>query len=465
MLALFKKRDVAETASQAASSLSHVATEESVGMRQLAQTLQRDTSGLGLEAAQLRGTLDDSAVVAEGQVSALSELVSQAQQIRLAQENIHSETQLSQLALQRARDSVEHVGREVTGVVSTLQQVSEAAREITQVALQTRLVAFNASVEAKRAGEAGLGFSVVADAVKDLSTQVESISKAIMGTVATLDQRSQSLAADLSTADPEATTAAGKGRQDGRQHVRQSLLGVESAVQRIVAAADASAQLSSGINDRVTRMAEDVAQTRQALGTATHRSEAVLGVSERLMELIATCGVETPDTPYIQLAQQVAGQMSEALTMALQQGDISQEHLFDERYQAMTGTQPQQHTTAFNALTDRIFPDFQEPALKALAQVVFCIAADRNGYISTHNRVYCHPQRVGDVVWNTANSRWRRIFNDRTGLASARNTRPFLLQTYRRDMGGGNFVLLKEASAPIMVEGRHWGGVRLAYRF
>lgn len=139
--------------------------------------------------------------------------------------------------------------------------------------------------------------------------------------------------------------------------------------------------------------------------------------------------------------------------------------LFDEHYRAIDGTQPQQHQTRFNALTDELFPAIQEPALALLPDVVFCIAADRNGYISTHNKVYCNKQRPGDVSWNTANSRWRRVFNDRTGLASARNTRPFLLQTYRRDMGGGNFVLLKEAAAPITVQGRHWGGLRLAYRF
>jgi methyl-accepting chemotaxis protein len=32
-------------------------------------------------------------------------------------------------------------------------------------------------------------------------------------------------------------------------------------------------------------------------------------------------------------------------------------------------------------------------------------------------------------------------------------------------MGGGQFVLLKEAAAPIAVNGRHWGGLRLAYKF
>jgi methyl-accepting chemotaxis protein len=89
---------------------------------------------------------------------------------------------------------------------------------------------------------------------------------------------------------------------------------------------------------------------------------------------------------------------------------------------------------------------------------------DRNGYLPTHNRKFSKPQGA-DPVWNAANCRNRRIFNDRTGLAAGRNTRRFLLQTYRRDMGGGNFVLMKDLSAPIFVRGRHWGGLRLGYRF
>lgn len=97
-------------------------------------------------------------------------------------------------------------------------------------------------------------------------------------------------------------------------------------------------------------------------------------------------------------------------------------------------------------------------------RVAFCAAVDENGYLPTHNRKFSHPQRPGDPTWNTANCRNRRIFNDRVGLAAGRNTEPFLLQTYRRDMGGGQFVLMKDISAPIIVNGRHWGGLRLAIR-
>ena len=91
--------------------------------------------------------------------------------------------------------------------------------------------------------------------------------------------------------------------------------------------------------------------------------------------------------------------------------------------------------------------------------------ARRSGLIARHNRQSRQVQRPGDVAWNAAHCRNRRIFNDRTGLASARNQRPFLLQTCRRDMRGGVFVLLKEASAPTQVVGRHCGGLRLACKF
>lgn len=39
-----------------------------------------------------------------------------------------------------------------------------------------------------------------------------------------------------------------------------------------------------------------------------------------------------------------------------------------------------------------------------------------------------------------------------------------MMQTYRRDMGSGSFVLMKDLSAPIRVRGRHWGGQRLAFK-
>jgi methyl-accepting chemotaxis protein len=144
---------------------------------------------------------------------------------------------------------------------------------------------------------------------------------------------------------------------------------------------------------------------------------------------------------------------------ALADGEIGMAELFDEDYRPVPGTNPVQQMTRFVALTDRLLPPLQERLLAGNRRVVFCVAVDRNGFLPTHNRKYAQPQGP-DPVWNNANCRNRRLFDDRTGLAAARNQKPFLLQTYRRDMGGGNFLVMEDLSAPIFVRGRHWGAFR-----
>lgn len=424
--------------------------------RELATALQDRTGGLGREAAEVRGVIDDSIQVSKLQSAALAALAEKLRGIEQAQNVIGQESQVSLMAMGRARETVDQVASGVAAIVDTLRDVAAAAEQITQIALQTRLVAFNASVEAKRAGEAGRGFSVVADAVKDLAGKVEESSKEIKTTVGRLDTRIESLSNEIRS---------NKNDQRQRSAFHQALDDVESSVVQITTSAVESGEISVGINDQMREIDAAMHKMGHTLSQAAAHSESFLRMSEQLMELIAGSGVQTADTPYIEFAQQCAASISQLLQNAVDHGQIAVDALFDEKYVPISGTNPQQHMTRFAELAQRLFPQVQESALQALPKIVFCIAVDRNGYIPMHNQKYSQPQRAGDVLWNTANSRWRRIFNDRTGLASARNERPFLLQTYRRDMGGGKFVLLKEAAAPITVNGRHWGGLRLAYEF
>jgi methyl-accepting chemotaxis protein len=191
--------------------------------------------------------------------------------------------------------------------------------------------------------------------------------------------------------------------------------------------------------------------------------ESILGISEDFILFIAESGIVTPDTPIVEKCLETAGIVGELFERAVTTGEIGMAELFDENYRPLNGTDPPQHMTRFVKLTDRLLPDVQEPLLGFDPRITFCAAVDRNGYLPTHNKIYSNPQG-SDPVWNSANCRNRRIFNDRTGLAAGRSTRRFLLQTYRRDMGGGNFVLMKDVSAPITVLGRHWGGFRIGFR-
>jgi methyl-accepting chemotaxis protein len=143
---------------------------------------------------------------------------------------------------------------------------------------------------------------------------------------------------------------------------------------------------------------------------------------------------------------------------------ISIDDMFDDNYIEIPGTNPVQHRTRILDWADRALPPFQEAFLTQDPRMAFCVMIDRNGYLPVHNKIYSHPQRPGDVAWNTANSRTRRIFNDPAGLAAGRNRRSYLIQSYARDMGNGNTVMMREIDVPVAVRGRHWGGFRTAYK-
>lgn len=439
---------------EAAPAAAEPATEPQLDLRGAVQSIGKQANNMGREVAEVRGQLDDTTKAAARQAQAVAALAEQLKSITQAQDDISGVTTGSLEAVARARRAVEGIGNEVSGIVDTLRNVADAAGQITQVALQTRLVAFNASVEAKRAGEAGRGFAVVADAVKDLASKVESSSKAIMSTVSELDARIEVLSREIQSRP-------GQSEQGAFQ---RALADLEGGVSSITAAAEQSRGICDGLDGQMSSIEGEMRQASRALDSALVRSESFLKVSEHLIELVAECGFETEDTPFIQQAKEAAAQIGKLLEDAVRTGTITAADLFDDKYQPMPGTNPAQHTTRFVQLADRLFPQVQERVLASSSKIAFCIAVDRNGYVATHNKQYCNPQR-GDLAWDSAHSRYRRIFNDRTGLASARNQRPFLLQTYRRDMGGGKFVLLKEAAAPITVNGKHWGGLRLAFNF
>lgn len=174
--------------------------------------------------------------------------------------------------------------------------------------------------------------------------------------------------------------------------------------------------------------------------------------------------IRTENGEFIERAVAVAAKISATFEAAIASGAVTQEQLFDNEYVPIEGTDPVQYRTRFLSWMETVLPEILEPFRSSDERIAFCAAVDRNAYLPVHNRMYSQPQRPGDVAWNTAHSRNRRIFDDRAGLAAARNTRPYLIQNYLRDMGSGVTVMMQEIDIPIRVNGKHWGGFRTTYR-
>ena len=197
-------------------------------------------------------------------------------------------------------------------------------------------------------------------------------------------------------------------------------------------------------------------------GARTQFVAATAALNERIEDKLWS--IHEENTESVTRAMEAGTALTKIFEQAVARGEVKLEDLFDTDYVEIAGTDPQQYRTKYLDWADRALPPFQEAFLAKDKRLAFCAMVDRNGFLPVHNKIYSHPQRPGDVAWNTANSRNRRIFNDPAGLAAARNLRSYLVQSYARDMGNGNTVMMREIDVPIRVQGRHWGGFRTAYK-
>ncbi len=448
--------------------------------------LAREAAGLGVEIVDVAGNIDEVSARVAQQAKSFRELVNNAGEVNESNRRIvsaagHAREKASETASsvrtseQTVRNAVNDIHAlveavsviegQLAGLQEALAQVAQVAQGIDAIAKQTNLLALNATIEAARAGEAGKGFAVVAGEVKALATQTSTATSQIDETLKKLTEQAE----QLITQGNETTNRAESVRSgtqtigDVINVVGQAVSGIEEDTAAIAESAARIDQQCGTFVSTLEVMNREVDVSSTTLSEARDRINRLIGVSEKVVQLTGQSALNSIDGPFITKVKQVAAEISAVFEKAVAEGRITEAALFDRDYKPIPGSNPEQLMAGCVKLTDEVLPPIQEPLLDFDEKVVFCAAVDTNGFLPTHNLKFGQPQG-DDPVWNAANCRNRRLFNDRVGLAAGQNREPFLLQTYRRDMGGGNFVMMKDVSAPILVRGKHWGGLRLAYK-
>lgn len=456
--------------------------EPSKALAELTRDLSRSTSHNALSAAAVAFSVKQLAGKLQSQVDAAEQIVSSAD-VMIATERDTSS--LSQQALNAASEARQNsdagllvlnesiaLMHQLSGradssrqLIEALSQRSEDIQRVTgviqSIASQTNLLALNAAIEAARAGEHGRGFAVVADEVRGLAGRTATATGEVGQMVADIQQRTAQVVEQIRQLSGDLNDGVEQVELTGRQlgNIAQLAAGVEAQVGQIAAGAQTNQAQLSSLFVAVEQMRSDLAisddQTRQLAKSAVQMESQAETISERLAQV----GLEDYHQRIYDLAREGAGQIALKFEQDIDARRISLDDLFDRSYQTIANTAPTKFQTRFDRYTDQVLPQIQEPLLTRHEGLVFAIACTQHGYVPTHNLAFSQPL-TGDIAVDTVKSRTKRKFDDRTGIRCGSHQQPVLLQTYTRDTG----ELMHDLSVPIMIKGRHWGGLRLGYK-
>jgi methyl-accepting chemotaxis protein len=230
----------------------------------------------------------DLARQASEQATSVSETTAATEAIREVSRtnalNADSVTQLAEEAgslMQSALRDVDAMNTQFEDLRATSQAMGSVIQTIDDIALQTNILALNASVEAARAGYAGEGFRIVAGQVRTMADRTAQAAKEtaqlIRSSVSKVNAGSESLAAIT--------------------QALQSNASILEKVEGLAKEVDSSAHSQAGQFDRVSGSLEILGRTSQQVAaaseetssTATEMRAHVGGLNEALAELSRIC--------------------------------------------------------------------------------------------------------------------------------------------------------------------------------
>ena len=170
--------------------------------------------------------------------------------------------------------------QEVEGLASSSEQIGSVLEVIRSIAEQTNLLALNAAIEAARAGEAGRGFAVVADEVRNLAKRTQDSVEEIRQVIEGLQSGTHEVVSSMHSSQRQA--------QGGVEQVEQAVAALHRISQAVSVITDMNLQIASAAEEQSSVAEEinrNVASIRDVTESIASQADQSAQVSQDLNRL------------------------------------------------------------------------------------------------------------------------------------------------------------------------------------
>jgi len=184
--------------------------------------------------------------------------------------------------MDRIREQIQETAKRIKRLGESSQEIGEIVELISDITEQTNVLALNAAIQAAAAGEAGRGFSVVAEEVQWLAERSAEATRQIAALVRTIQTDTQETIAAMEATTQEVVHGTSLS-QEARQALDEIARTSRETTERIVRVTqEIQAQAQRG--EAISRLMRDVLALTQSTRSGTEETAAQI---ERLAELAA----------------------------------------------------------------------------------------------------------------------------------------------------------------------------------
>ena len=361
---------------------------------------------------------------------------------------------------------VDTLGQHVTSFSAAMEQVRRSAQDIDNIAETTNILALNATIEAMRAGDAGRTFAVVAAEVKSLANDTRKATEEIAATIDALGGEAEDMIGRIEAG----AKASGEARASVAR-IENTMANVGSLVEEVDKQNDVIARSTGTISSHVDKVQRvltsyDAASlgNEEKLHGAYRKMEELELTASDMFDRIVKAGLSPQDSMMVERAIERARSIEQITEEALARHELTIEQLFDQDYKPVPGTNPQLYRTGLSDWADRNWRPVYDALVAEETFARMCSASDTKGFLPTHLSERSRKP-TGELAHDTKYCRNGRILLEGVDHVAKASNDPYTMAVYRQEGDGSSYIVVRNVYVPLVINGRRWGDLELAYSF